>query len=48
MHNKVILITGASQGIGAYCADLFAQNGAKSIFFVDSDFESVNAQALSV
>lgn len=48
MHNKVILITGASQAIGAYCADLFAQNGAKSIFFVDTDFESVNAQALRV
>ena len=48
MHNKVILITGASQGIGASCAELFAQNGARSIFFVDEDFESVRAQALRV
>jgi NAD(P)-dependent dehydrogenase (short-subunit alcohol dehydrogenase family) len=48
MHNKAILITGASKGIGASCADIFAQNGAKIIFFVDSDFECVNAQALRI
>ena len=48
MHNKVILITGASKGIGVSCADLFAQSGAKSIFLVDSDFESVNEQALRI
>ena len=29
MHNKVVLITGASSGIGKACANLFASMGAK-------------------
>ena len=31
LHNKIVLITGASSGIGAACAEIFASSGANLI-----------------
>ncbi len=31
LHDQIVLITGASSGIGAACAQLFAQQGARTI-----------------
>lgn len=31
LHDQIVLVTGASSGIGAACARIFAQNGARTI-----------------
>lgn len=48
MKNKVAVITGAAKGIGACCANAFAQEGADCVFICDIDFERVKETALSV
>jgi 3-hydroxy acid dehydrogenase / malonic semialdehyde reductase len=32
MQNKIVMITGASSGIGAACAKCFAENGANLMY----------------
>lgn len=48
MKNKVAVITGAAKGIGASCANAFAQEGADCIFICDIDFERAKETSLSV
>jgi 3-oxoacyl-[acyl-carrier protein] reductase len=48
VKDKIIMITGAADGIGASCASIFAQNGAKSIYIVDSDLDKAKATAMSI
>lgn len=47
LNNKTILITGASSGIGAACAMLFAQQGAKLILVARRQ-EKLNAMVTSI
>jgi len=48
MHDKVVLITGAASGIGADCAFLFAQKGARCVFLVDEEYGGVESMSLSI
>jgi len=45
MKDRVVMITGAAQGIGKACADRFAQEGAH-LFLIDIDKELVQKVAL--
>jgi Tropinone reductase 1 len=46
-QNKLVLITGASKGIGYYVSKLFAENGAK-VIMVARDEEDLNNAAVSI
>lgn len=48
MHDKVVLVTGAAWGIGASCAELFAQNEARCVFLVDTEYDSVEERSLRI
>jgi Tropinone reductase 1 len=45
--NRLVLITGASKGIGYYVSKLFAENGAK-VIMVARDEEDLNDAAVSI
>ncbi len=45
LHGKIVLITGASQGIGAACAQRFAREGARVVL---SDVDAAAGQVLAL
>ncbi len=45
LHGKIVLITGASQGIGAACAQRFAREGARVVL---SDVDDAAGQVLAL